>query len=101
MRVPWIARRLNQSILSEIIGRTDAEVEAPVLWSPDVKSRFIGKDCDAGKDLREEKGTTEDKMSGWCHIFNGHEFQQTPGDSEGQRSLVCCSSWGHKESDTT
>ena len=44
---------------------------------------------------------TEDKMSGWHHMFNGHEFQQTPGDSEGQGSLVCCSSWGHKESDMT
>ena len=66
-----------------------------------MKSRFIGKDCDAGKELREEKGTSEDKMSGWRHIFNGHEFQQTPGDSEGQGSLVCCSSWGHKESDMT
>ena len=61
-----------------------------------MKSRFIGKDCDAGKELREEKGTSEDKMSGWRHIFNGHEFQQTPGDSEGQGSLVCCSSWGHR-----
>ena len=50
------------------IGRTCAEAEAPVLWPPDVKSRFIGKGPDAGKDWRqEEKGTTEDEMVGWHH----------------------------------
>ena len=40
-------------------------------------------------------------MVGWHHRFNGHDFEQSPGDSEGQRSLACCSPWGHKESDTT
>ena len=49
------------------IGRTDAEAEAPILWSPDPKSQFIIKDPDAGKDWRQEKGTTEDKMVGWHH----------------------------------
>ena len=44
---------------------------------------------------------TENEMVGWHHQFNGHEFEQTQGDSEGQGSLACCSSWGHKESDTT
>ena len=44
---------------------------------------------------------TEDEMVGWHHRLNGHEFEQTPGDSEGQGSLVCCSPWGHKESDMT
>ena len=69
----------NQSWL--FIGRTD--VEAPILWPPDVKSRLIGKDPDAGKDWKqEEKGTTENEMIGWHHWFNGHEFAQTPGDSE-------------------
>ena len=58
------------------IGRTDAEAEAPILWLPDVKSQFIRKDPDAGKDWRrEEKGMTEDEMVGWHHWFNGHEFQ--------------------------
>jgi len=47
------------------------------------------------------RGATEDEMFGWHHLLNGHEFEQTPGDGEGQGSLVCCSSWGHKESDTT
>ena len=50
---------------------------------------------------QEEKGTTEDEMVGWHHRFDGHEFEQTPGDSEGQGSLRCCNPWGHKESDRT
>ena len=67
-------------------------------WSPDAKSRLIGKDPDAGKDWRQEKkGTAEDEMIGWHHWLNGHEFEQALGDGEGQGSLVCCSSWGCKE----
>ena len=49
----------------------------------------------------EEKGGTEDEMIGWPHQFNGHEFEQTPGDGEGQGSLACCSPRGHKELDMT
>ena len=72
-------------------GRTDAE--APVLWSLDAKSWLIGKDPNAGKDWgQEEKGATEDEMVGLHHWLSGHEFEQTPGDSEGQGSLACCSS---------
>ena len=83
---PWI-----------FIGRTDAEAEVPILWPPDAKRQLIGKDPDAGKDWRqEEKGTTEDKMVGWHHWFKGHEFEQTPGDGEGQGRLVRCSIWGHR-----
>ena len=84
------------------VGRTDAKAEALILWPPDAKSRLIGKDPEVGKDIRqEEKGTTEDEMVGWHQRFKGHEFEQSPGDGEGQGSLVCCSPWGHKESDTT
>ena len=80
------------------IGRTVAEVETPVFWPPDVKSLLTGKDPDVGKDWgQEEKGMTEDEMVGWDHRFNGHEFEQAPGDSEGQESLVCYSPWGSKE----
>ena len=69
---------------------------------PDAKSWLIGKDPDAGKDWRrEEKGTTEDEMAGWHHWLDGHEFEQAPGVGDGQGSLVCCSPWGGKESDTT
>ena len=85
-----------------ITARIDAEAEAPILWPPDVKSRLTGKDPDAGKDWgQEEKGTTVDEMVEWHHWLNGHEFEQTQGDSEGQGSRACCSPWGHKESDVT
>ena len=63
----------NQSWI--FIGRIDAEVETPIRWPPDVKNWLIGKDPDAGKDWRWEKGTTENKMAGWHHWLNGHEFE--------------------------
>ena len=85
----------NQSWI--FIRRTDAEAEAPILWLPDAKSWLTGKDPDAGKDWRqEEKGMTEDEMVGWHHRFSGHEFEQILGDDEGQESLACCCSWGHR-----
>ena len=87
--------KANQSWI--FIGRTDAEAGAPVLWPPDMKSLLFEKDPDAGKDWRqEEKGMTEDEMVGWHHWLNGHEFEQAPGDGEGQRSLAYCSPWGHR-----
>ena len=66
-----------------------------------VKSQLAGKDIDAGKDRSGGEGATEDEMVGWHHRLNGHEFEQALGDSEGQGSLVSCSPWGRKESDTT
>ena len=79
-------------------GRTDAEGEAPILWPPDLKIWLIRKDPDAGKDWRqEEKGTTEDKMVGWHHWLDGHEFEQAPGVGDGQGSLACCSPWSCNE----
>ena len=58
------------------IGRTDVEAETPVLWPPEAKSWLIWKDCDAGKDWRqEEKRTTDDETVGWHHQLNGHEFE--------------------------
>ena len=82
------------------IKRTDAE--APMLWPPDGKNWLIWKDPDAGKDWSlEEKGTTEDEMVRWYHWLDGHEFEQAPGDGDGQGSLVCCSPRGRKELDTT
>ena len=83
-----------------LIGRTDAE--APILRPPDVKSQLIGKDLDAEKDSgQEEKWTTENEIVGRHLQFNGLESEQTPGDSEGQGSLVCYSPWGCKELDMT
>ena len=85
----------NQSWI--FVGRTDAEVETPILWLPDEKNWLIGKDPDAGRDWGQaETGATEDEMVGWHHWLHGHEFEQTLGDSEGQGGLVCSSSRGRK-----
>ena len=90
----------NQSWI--FIGRTDAEVETPVLWLPDVNSWLIKKDPDAREDWRqEEKGTADDEMVGGHHWLNGQESEQAPEVGDGQGSLGCCSPWGRKESDTT
>ena len=94
----WCWRRFLESLGQQgdqswlFIGRTDAEDEVPILWAPDAKSRLIGKYPDAGKDWGQKKEVTEDKMVGWHHQPNGHEFEQTSGDSEEQGSLVSCSS---------
>ena len=108
LRVPWTARRSNQSILKAISpgcsleGLIDAEAETPVLWPPHAKSWLIGKDSDAGRDWgQEEKRMTEDEMARWHHRLDGHEFEWTPGVGDVQGGLECCKSWGHKESDTT
>ena len=104
---PLDSKGIKQSVLKEIspkgifIGRTDDEAEALILWPPDVKNWLIEKDPDAGKDWRQEKGTTEDERAGWHHRLNGHEFEQAPGVGDGQGSLVCCSPWGCKELDIT
>ena len=107
-RVPWTARRYNQSILKEI--SLEYSLEGLMLK---LKLQYFGhlkqitdscfwKDRDAGKDWRqEEKGMAEDKMVGWHHWLNGHEFGWAPGDGEGQGSLSCNSPPGHKESYTT
>ena len=90
----------NQSWV--FIGRTDVEIDTPILWPPDEKSWLVWKDPDAGKDWgQEEKGTTEDEMAGWHHWLNGQEFVLTPGVGEGQGGLVCWGSWGHRESEVT
>ena len=90
----------NQSWI--FIGRTGAEAEAPILWPPEPKNWLIWKDPDAGKDWRQEENRmTEDEMVRWHYRLDGHEFGWTPGVGDGQGGLACCSSWGHKESDTT
>ena len=87
----------NQSWI--FIGRTDAEAETPIIWSPDVKNWLIGKDPDAGKDWGgEEKGATEDEMVRWHRRLNGHEFEQAPGDGEGQETWPAAA-YGVKKSD--
>ena len=82
LRVLWATRKSNQSVLKEIsqswivLGRTDAEAEAPILWPPYAKNWLTEQDPDPGKDRGQEvKGVTEDKMVGWHHYLNGHEFE--------------------------
>ena len=107
LRVPWTARRSNKSILKEINPEYSLEglmlkLKLQYFASKDAKSRLIGKDPDAGKDLgQEEKGAIEDEMIRWHHQLNGHESEQTPGNNEGQGGLACCSPRGHKELDMT
>ena len=83
------------------IGRTDAEVETPILWPPEAKNWLIGKDPDTGKDGRQEEKGRLKGMVGWHHRLNGHEFEQTLWVGDGQGSLACCSPWGCKELDMT
>ena len=95
-----VHRKGDQSWI--FIGRTDAEPETPILWLPDVKTWLAGKDPDAERDWgQEEKGMTEDEMAGWHHRLDGREPEWTLGVGDGQGSLMCCDSWGHKELDTT
>ena len=90
LRVPWTARRSNQSILKEINPEYSLEglglkLKLPILWPPDVKSWLIGKGTDAGKDWGQKgKEEAEDEMVGWHHWFNGYEFRWTPA-----------AAWGH------
>ena len=85
------------------IGRTDAEAKTPVLWLPDVRSWLIGKDPDWCWERLKAGGEGDNR--GWddwmAYGLNGHEFEQTPGNSEGQESLACCSAWGCKKSNLT
>ena len=76
---PWI-----------FIVRPDPTAETPIFWPPDAKNQLIRKDSDAGKDWGW------DGWIGWHHRLDRHEFEQAPGDGEGQGSLECCSLWGHK-----
>ena len=83
------------------MGKTDDEAEALILWPPDAKNWLTGKNPDPGKDWRqEEKGMTEDEMVGRHHRLNGHEFEQALGVGDGQGSLVCCTPWGRRVSDS-
>ena len=105
LRVPWTARRSNQSILKISPG---CSLEGLMLK---LKLQYFGhlmrrveslEKTDAGRDWgQEEKGTTKDEMAGWHHRLNGCEFEWTLAVGDGQGGLACCDSWGHKESDTT
>ena len=99
MRVPWTARRSNQSVLKEI--NTEYSLEGLMLK---LKLQYFGhlirradsleKILMLGKIEGRRKRATEDEVVGWHHRLNRHEFEQTQGDSEGQENLACCSPWG-------
>ena len=95
-------KRLSNLPKSFLIGRTDAEAEAPGFWSLHVNSWLIGKVLNAGKNWgQKEKRASEDEMAGQHHQCNGQELGQTPDCGEGQGGLACCSPWGCKKSDMT
>ena len=107
LRIPWTARRCNQSILKEISPEFSLEglmlrLKLQHLGHLMGRTDSLGKDPDAGIDWRqEEKGMTEDENVGWHHGLNGHEFEWTQGVGDGQGGLMSCSPWGCKESDMT
>ena len=107
LRVPWTARRSNQSILKEISPGCSLEglmlkLKLQSFGHLIQRADSFWKDSDTRKDWgQKEKGKTEDEMVGWHHQHNGHGFVCTLGVGDGQGGLVCCSSWGCKESDTT
>ena len=106
LRVPWTARRSNQSILQEIspgyslegmMLKLKLQYFGHLTWRVD----SLEKTLMLGEWGQEEKGTAEDEMAGWHHWLNGHESEWTPGVGEGQGGLECCNSWGCKELDMT
>ena len=106
LRVPWTARKSNQSIMKEVSPEYSLEglmLKLKLQYFSDMKNWLTRKDPDAGKDWRwEEKGTTEDEMVGWHHRLDGHEFESAPaGVGDGQGGWLCCSPWGRIESDMT
>ena len=88
----------NQSWI--YFGRTDVEVEAPIVWPPDAKSWLMRKTLMLGK-IEGKRRRGLQNIVGWHHGLDGHEFEQALGAVDGQWSLACCSQWGHKELDTT
>ena len=97
LRIPWIARRPSQSILKEISPEYSleghAKAETQIFWPPDVRNWLTGKDPNAGKNWRWEKGMTGDERVGWCYWLYGHEFEQAPGAGDGQGSLIYFRQW--------
>ena len=106
MRVPWTARRSNQSILKEIspeyaLERLMLKLKFQYFGQLIQRTDSLEKTLMLGKLKAEKKGMTEDEMVGWHHRLERHEFEQAPGVDDGQGSLAYYSPWGHKELDTT
>ena len=100
LRVPWTARRSNQSILKEISSEYSLEglmLKLKLQYFGHLKNWLIEKDPNAWKDWRQEdKGMTEDEMYRWHHQLDGHEFEQALAVGDRQRRLACCSPWGQR-----
>ena len=107
LRAPWTVRRSNLSILKEIIPEYSLEglmLKLKLQYFGHLMRRTdsLEKTLMLGKiEGGRRTGATEDEMVGWHHWLDGNEFEQAPGIGDGQGSLVCCSPWGHKESDMT
>ena len=103
MRVPWTVRRSNQSVLKEIKPEYSLEglrLKLQLFDNLMGRANSLAK-SDAGNTEGRKRQQQRVEMVGWHQRLNGHEFEQTLGDSEGQGSLVCCHPWGRKELDTT
>ena len=106
LRVPWTARRSNQSILKEISSEYSLEglmlkLKTPILWPPDAKNWLLGRDPDRKTEAVRRRRRHEDEMVGWQHRLDRHEFEQAPGVGDGQGGLAWGSPWGYKDLDTT
>ena len=107
LRVPWTARKSNQSTVKEIDPEYSLEglmLKLRLQYFGHLMRRTgsLGKTLMLGKiEARRRRGWQKDEMVGWHHLLDGHEFEKVPGVGDGQGSLVCCSPWGYKESDTT
>ena len=104
--VPWLARRSNPSILKKInpeysLERLMLRLKLQYFGHLVQRADSLEKTPMLGKIEGGRRRGRQDEMVGWHHLLNGHEFEQTPGDSDGQESLVCCSPWSHKELGTT
>ena len=106
LRVPWTARRSNQSILKEIspgislegmMLKLKLQYFGHFIWRVDSLEKILML---RGIGVRRRRGR-QGEMAGWHHWLNGREFEWTPGVGDGQGGLVCCDSWDCKESDTT
>ena len=106
LRIPWTARRSNQSILKEISPGCSLEglmLKLKLQYFGYLMQRadLLEKTLMLGKIEGRRRRGRQDEMAGWHHRLDGHEFEWTPGVGDGQGGLVCCNSWGRKESDTT
>ena len=109
LRVHWTARRSYQSVLKEIsteysleglMLKLELKLQTLAIWYEEL-THLKRPWCWERLKVGRGRGRTEDEMVGWHHRLDGHEFEQAPGDGEGQGGLACCSPWDHKESETT